>query len=72
MILPVEMYIAECDICGAHYEHGDYSCLSDKDSVREDASEGGWYFTDYNKGKCYCENCHSFDEIDNLVLKAIT
>lgn len=70
MIIKVEMYSAECDICGALYEHGDYSCLSDESSVIEDASEGGWHFTDYNKGKCYCEDCHKFDDNDNLVLKS--
>jgi len=71
MIKPIEMYYAECDICGTSYEHGDYSCLSDKSSVREDAQDGGWHFEDYEKGKCYCDNCHSFNDNDELVLKEI-
>ena len=67
MILPVEMYMAECDGCGTNYEHGDYSCLSDKSSVKEDAQEGGWHFADDEK--CYCEDCHRFDDNDNLIIK---
>jgi hypothetical protein len=43
--------------------------LSDKSSVREDAQEGGWHFVDYDKGKCYCEDCHIFNDNDELVLK---
>lgn len=68
MIIKVDMYTAECDLCGCHAEFGDYSCYADKSRVREEASESGWHFTDDDK--CYCEDCHSIDDNDSLVLKA--
>ena len=69
MIIKVAMYTAECDLCGTHAEFGDYSCYNNKESVREDAGDNGWHFVDGNNGKCYCEDCHSFDDNDKLVLK---
>lgn len=69
MIIPVKMYSAECDICGVLFEHGDYSCLSDESSVREDAEEGGWHFVNYEHAECYCENCHTWGDDDELILK---
>jgi hypothetical protein len=70
MIIDVKMYTAECDVCGHHCEFGDYSCYADKSSVREEASDSGWHFT--SDGKCYCEDCHTINDNDELVLKQNT
>lgn len=69
MIIPVEMYTAQCDNCGVHCEFGEYSCYGDKSIVREQAEECRWYFTDYEKGKCYCENCWEHDDNDEIIIK---
>lgn len=66
MIIPVEMFTAECDLCGTHAEFGDFTCYGDKDSVRHDITANGWHITD--DGKCYCEECYSYDENVELVL----
>lgn len=66
-IITVEMYTAKCDVCGVTCEFGDFSCLGDESSVREDASENGWHFE--SDETCYCEDCHSLDEDGNVVVK---
>lgn len=71
MIIKVDMYTAECDNCGAHAEFGDFSCYADKDSVREESSESGWHFVDGCRGKCYCEDCHTMGDNDELIIKQI-
>jgi hypothetical protein len=69
MIIQVEMYTAECDQCGVNSEFGDYSCYHDKDTLIVDASDNGWHFVDGLNGKCYCEDCHEFNDNDELVIK---
>lgn len=69
MIIEVTMYTAKCDLCGHNCEFGDYSCYHDESTVQEDATAQGWHFTD--DGKCYCNECHSIDDNNNLVMKSI-
>lgn len=69
MIVKVDMYAAECDVCKTHCEYGDFSCYGDKDMAREEAQESEWHFED--NGLCYCPDCFTIDENDDLVLKPI-
>lgn len=66
-IIIVEMYTAKCDVCGVNAEFGDFTCYGDKESVRQDAGSNGWYFIDDDT--CYCEECHSFNDSGDLVIK---
>lgn len=63
-IITVEAYTAKCDVCNTEAEFGDFSCLCDESSVKEDATKQGWYFD--VDDKCYCGNCHYLDKDDNL------
>lgn len=56
MIKEVIMYTAACDNCGYEPEFGDFTALSDKDSVVEDITAQGWHY-DSEKEACYCEDC---------------
>lgn len=62
----VEMYTVSCDHCqrdiGMDQE---YSCWNDDSYAEENAMESGWF---KHGDKHYCDECHSFDDNDHLVL----
>ena len=60
------MYTVICDNCGKDVCEGeDYSAWNDQDYVESIAAECGWKIED---DKHYCDECHSYDDEDNLVI----
>lgn len=68
MIEEVKMYTVICDNCGVDSnEDSEYSCWNDKDTAWDTASEQDWI---KENGKHYFTNCYSYDDNDNLIIKA--
>jgi hypothetical protein len=55
MIHKVTMYAAKCDECGVEAEFGDFTCYSDKDSVRTEIHAQKWHVK--NDDTCICYEC---------------
>lgn len=69
MLKKVEMYTVVCDNCGEDIGvTQEYSCWNDENYVKTNALESEWVKKD---GKHYCPKCYSYDEDDNLVLRAV-
>lgn len=63
------MYTVVCDNCGKDSnEDSEYSCYSDKDHAEENAIESDWI---QEEDKHYCDECFSYDDDDNLIIKPI-
>jgi hypothetical protein len=70
MIKEKIMYTMVCDNCGIDMcEDQEYSCWSDQDFVKDMAQDSDW-ITDH-EDKDYCNDCWSWDDEDNLILKPI-
>lgn len=68
MIQEVKMYTVICDCCGKDVnEDAEYSCWSDNGFAEDIAMESGWLKEEY---KHYCQDCFSYDDEDNLVIKS--
>lgn len=68
-IQKVEMYTVVCDNCNTDIgSTQDYSCWNDKDCAEENAMNSEWIKVD---NKHYCDECVSYDDNDNLVLKEV-
>jgi len=68
MIKEVKMYTVVCDNCGVDVNAGcEYSCWGDPSNATDIAADSDWHFTE---DKHYCTECVSFDDDDNLILKA--
>jgi len=69
MIKKVEMFYVVCDNCGVScFEGSDYSCTVDEVSAKEVASDSDWII---HEGKDYCQECYSYDDNDEIVIKTI-
>lgn len=69
MIKKVEMYSAVCDNCGALCGENDgIVAWNDKNYTKEVADDSNWIF---DLDKCYCPECYSYDDNDNLLLRAV-
>lgn len=69
MIEEVKMYTVVCDNCGK--DNGcdsDFSCWNDESAAWEQASECGWT---KEKDKHYCQDCWSYDDNDNVIIKTL-
>ena len=54
-IIKKEMYLAECDNCGANFDDGDYLCAFESEEQAERYVGGcGWC---QEGGKLYCDEC---------------
>lgn len=65
----VDSFCIVCDNCGETYcdDHSGFTIFVDEIQANDYAQNSDWY----NEGdKHYCDNCHSFDEDDNLIIKA--
>ena len=70
MIYPVTMYSGKCDNCGTEIKlgGGEYMAYGEKWQVEEDMKNTDWLIQD---GKHYCDDCWSYDDEDNIVLKPV-
>jgi len=65
----VEMYTVVCDNCNTDIgSMQDYCALNDKEAAEENALASDWIKVD---NKHYCDECFSYDDSDNLVLKEV-
>ena len=70
MVKEFATYTIICDNCGKDVCDGDdYSGYGDLGSIEDIAMDCGWTEQD---GKHYCDDCWSYDDNDNIVLKPIT
>ena len=70
MIQEVTMYTVICDNCGKDVnKDAEFSCWNEKGYAEECAKNADWIEDD---DKHYCDDCFSYDENDNIVLKQIT
>jgi hypothetical protein len=70
MIKEVKMYTIICDNCGKDLCDGtEYSCWNDEDYVKDSARESDWHITEDDKH--YCDDCYSWGDEDELILKPI-
>jgi hypothetical protein len=69
MLKELTMYTVICDNCGKDVnEDSEFSAWSDKTYAEDVAMEANWIDED---DKHYCDDCFSYDDEDNLVLKTI-
>lgn len=68
MIYPVTMYAGKCDTCGAKIKlgGGDYTAYGEEWHIEEDMKNSDWLI---KEGKHYCDDCWSYDDEDNIVIK---
>ena len=76
MIEKVEMYMAECDRCGTHWDNGDGICaLFDKDAVIDQAQEAEWKRGGEIKGEApdtiFCPECYFMNDQDEYELHPV-
>lgn len=56
-----------CDNCKEIYEdYNGFSMFADEESVIDNARDDSWIIDD----KCYCPNCYTIDEDDNVIIEA--
>ena len=69
MLQKVEMYTIVCDNCGEDIgATQEYSCWNDEVYAEQNAGDSDWLKED---GKHYCPKCYSYDDNDQLVLRAV-
>lgn len=70
MIHKVECVTLSCDNCKKDFVeyHNGFSIFVDENSAYEEASNDNWF---RDKDKCYCPDCYSFDEEENLIIKKL-
>jgi hypothetical protein len=69
MIHPVEMYAAECDVCKNDFEtYEGWSALTCQDRLEDSLNDSGWHIDGI---KCYCPDCHTINDEDQVVFKVI-
>ena len=67
-IFEEKMYGVQCDRCKAVYEnYNRFVAFPDKDTAIEEAENSCWRITD--DGKCYCPDCYTKDDNDNVIIK---
>lgn len=65
----IEMFTVICDNCKKSADEGtEYSCWNDKNYAEEIAMEAGYISEEDSH---YCKECYSYDDEDNLILKAL-
>ena len=65
----IECVTISCDNCGKNYEnYNGFTIFVDKDTALDNAQNDGWIT---EEEKHYCEECHSFNDNDELQLKPI-
>jgi len=71
MITEVKMFGCTCDNCNKDYEqHNDgYTVYGSPQTLLEYTDNDGWI---EHNGKHYCDECWSYDENDNIILKKFT
>lgn len=68
-IQKIEMYTCIFDCCGKSADEGtDYSCWGDSSFAKDIASNADWLI---DGDKDYCNECYSYDDEDNLIIKTI-
>ena len=69
MIIEETFYAIECDVCKAQAENYDgHAFRADRNTAEGNAKDREWH----KEGDChYCQDCHSFDDEDNLVIKGL-
>jgi predicted transcriptional regulator len=68
MIKTTEMWGAVCDGCGTEWDNGD--CIShyaDRELIESALRDAEWHVSG---DKCWCAECWSYDDNDNIVVKA--
>jgi len=68
----VECICLTCDNCGETFEesHNGFSIFLDENQANDEADNDGWSLHNENN-KHYCPSCHTIDDDDNLIVKAI-
>lgn len=69
MIYERKSWSADCDGCGESFcseNKEGFTIFSDEGQLGEDMDSEGWY---RNDNRCYCPNCHTINDEDELVLK---
>ena len=72
MIEEVVMFGAQCDNCKEDWEdvnHG-WVALNDKGGLTENLVESGWHVETDGEERCYCPECHSIGDEDELIINA--
>lgn len=71
MIEKVECVTLSCDNCKKDFVeyHNGFSIFVDENSAYEEASNDDWFL---DGEKCYCPDCYSFDDDENLIIKTLT
>ena len=61
------MHSATCDNCDALFEdnHSGFTAFADEEHLQQRADYQGWHF---EGDKCYCRDCHYFDDNDKLII----
>jgi len=64
------VYSAECDICKIDFEHPfeGWTTFLNQDYMMDSMGSSGWHIGDEG---CYCPKCHSIDDEDNVIIKAV-
>lgn len=70
MIYPVTMYAGKCDNCGSEIKlgGGEYSAYGQASQVEEEMANSEWRV---DGGKHYCDDCWTYDDYDNIILRKI-
>jgi hypothetical protein len=67
MIKEITIYTIVCDVCGKDAnENTDYAGWTELEPTVDVCTDNGWYIDD---DRHYCDDCHSFDDDDNLIVK---
>lgn len=65
---PRNVYSAECDVCKNDFEDPfeGWTVFLNEDHMIDRMGDMGWHIDEI---KCYCPNCHTIDDEDNLIIK---